>query len=135
MENPSDHSPPERFNIARYCLAAHAAARPDKTALIVVGGGQERRWCYGELDRAVRRLAGGFRRLGLAPGARLIIRIDNDLPYILTFFAALAAGLVPLPSSAALTGEEAEFTSRAGHRRRNCVSTTPRRRSSLSCAG
>ena len=33
----------------------------------------------------------------------------NDLPYILTFFAALAAGLVPLPSSAALTGEEAEF--------------------------
>jgi acyl-CoA synthetase (AMP-forming)/AMP-acid ligase II len=38
-----------------------------------------------------------------------MIRMDNDLPYILTFFAALAAGLVPLPSSAALTGEEAEF--------------------------
>ena len=113
MNNLSDHSllppPPERFNIARYCLAAHAAARPDKTALIVVGGGQERRWCYGELDRAVRRLAGGLRRLGLTPGARLMIRMDNDLPYILTFFAALAAGLVPLPSSAALTGEEAEF--------------------------
>src|SRR5512132_4207704 len=101
--------PPERFNIARYCLAEHAAARPDKTALIVVGGGQERRWCYGELDRAVRRLAGGLLGLGLSPGARLMIRMDNDLPYILTFFAALAAGLVPLPSSAALTGEEAEF--------------------------
>ena len=113
MNNLNDHSllppPPERFNIARYCLAAHAAARPDKTALIVVGGGQERRWCYGELDRVVRRLAGGLRRLGLTPGARLMIRMDNDLPYILTFFAALAAGLVPLPSSAALTGEEAEF--------------------------
>ena len=73
VNNLSDHSlfppPPERFNVARYCLAAHAAARPDKTALIVVGGGQERRWCYGELDRAVRRLAGGFRRLGLAQRA------------------------------------------------------------------
>ena len=58
MNNLSDYSPlpppPERFNIARYCLAAHAAERPDKTALIVVGGGQERRWRYGELDRAVR---------------------------------------------------------------------------------
>jgi acyl-coenzyme A synthetase/AMP-(fatty) acid ligase len=38
-----------------------------------------------------------------------MIRMDNDLPYILTFFGALAAGIVPLPSSAALTGEEAEF--------------------------
>ncbi len=102
--------PPARFNIARYCLAANAAAMPDKTALIVVGGGgEDRRWSYGELDLAVRRLAGGLVRRGLRPGQRLMIRMENDVPYILTFFAALAAGLVPLPSSAALTGEEAEF--------------------------
>ena len=102
--------PPVRFNIARYCLAANAAAMPDKTALIVDSGvGEDRRWSYGEFDRAVRRLAGGLGRLGLAPGERLMIRMDNDVPYILTFFAALAAGLVPLPSAAALTGEEAEF--------------------------
>jgi acyl-coenzyme A synthetase/AMP-(fatty) acid ligase len=102
--------PPPRFNIARYCLAGNAAATPDKTALIVdSGGGTVRRWTYGELDLAVRRLAGGLGRLGLAPGERLMIRMENDVPYILTFFAALAAGLVPLPSSAALTGEEAEF--------------------------
>lgn len=101
--------PPERFNIARYCLAANAAAMPDKTALIVVGDGEDRRWTYGELDLAVRRLAGGLGRLELPPGERLMIRMENDVPYILTFFAALAAGLVPLPSSAALTGEEAEF--------------------------
>jgi acyl-coenzyme A synthetase/AMP-(fatty) acid ligase len=73
VNNLSDYSPlpptPERFNIARYCLAAHAAERPDKTALIAVGGGQERRWRYGELDRAVRRLAGGLRRRG-SPQAR-----------------------------------------------------------------
>lgn len=102
--------PPARFNIARYCLAANAAARPDKTALIVdSGGGEDTRWSYGALDLAVRRVAGGLGRLGLAPGERLMIRMDNDVPYILTFFAALAAGLVPLPSSAALTAEEAEF--------------------------
>ena len=32
MNDPRHLSPPpERFNIGRYCLAEHAAARPDKT--------------------------------------------------------------------------------------------------------
>jgi acyl-coenzyme A synthetase/AMP-(fatty) acid ligase len=102
--------PPARFNIARYCLAGPAACCPDKTALIVSGGPERtQRLTYAEIDRAVRRLAGGLQGLGLPPGSRLMIRMDNDLPYLLTFFAALAAGLVPLPSSAALTSEEAEF--------------------------
>ncbi|SUS06770.1 AMP-dependent synthetase and ligase [uncultured Defluviicoccus sp.] len=101
--------PPPRLNIARYCIAAQAAAHPDKTALIVAGSGAPQRLSYGALDLAVRRLAGGLRRLGLPHGARLMVRMDNDVPYVLTFFAALAAGLVPLPSAAALTSEEAEF--------------------------
>jgi acyl-coenzyme A synthetase/AMP-(fatty) acid ligase len=102
--------PPERFNIARYCLAGHAAERPEKTALIIAGAeGAARRWSYAEIEAMVRRLAGGLRALGLPRGARVMIRTDNDLPYILAFFGAMAAGCVPLPSSAALTGEEAEF--------------------------
>lgn len=102
--------PPERFNIARYCLAAAAIQHPEKWALIIANGdGEAGRWRYGELELMVRRLAGGLRRLGLLPGARLMIRMDNGLAYILTFFAAFAAGLVPLPSSSSLTGEEAEF--------------------------
>ena len=101
--------PPPRLNIARYCIAAQAAQHPDKTALIVAGLGAPQRLSYGALDLAVRRLAGGLHRLGLPQGARLMIRMDNDTPYIVTFFAALAAGLVPLPSAAALTSEEAEF--------------------------
>ena len=102
--------PPERFNVARYCLGGHAAARPEKTALIIAGGdGAARCWGYGEIDGMVRRLAGGLRALGMPTGARLMIRTDNDLPYVLTFFAAMAAGCVPLPSSASLTSDEAEF--------------------------
>ncbi len=102
--------PPPQFNVARYCLAAHAATRPKKTALIIAGGdGAARSWGYAELDRMVRQVAGGLSTLGLPAGARLMIRTDNDLPYVLVFFAAMAAGYVPLPSSASLTGEEAEF--------------------------
>ncbi len=102
--------PPDRFNIARYCLAEPARRHPEKTALIIVGdGGAERRWSYADLDLAVRRLAGGLLTAGARPGDRLMIRMDNDLPYLLAFFAGFAAGLVSFPSSAALTVGEAEF--------------------------
>ena len=102
--------PPDRLNIARHCLADPARRHPGKTALVIAGdGGRERRWSYGEIDSAVRRLAGGLRAAGARPGDRLMIRMDNDLPYLLAFFAGFAAGLVSFPSSAALTGEEAEF--------------------------
>ncbi|MBK8175793.1 MAG: acyl-CoA synthetase [Rhodospirillales bacterium] len=83
---------------------------PEKTALIVAHApDREHRWSYSEIDTLVRRLAGGLRAMGLPRGARLMIRMDNDVWYIVTFFAALAAGLVPLPSSSALTSAEAEF--------------------------
>jgi Acyl-coenzyme A synthetases/AMP-(fatty) acid ligases len=101
--------PPEHFNIARYCLAA-ATTTPAKTALLIAGAdGEAAGWTYGNLELMVRRLAGGLGRLDLPPGSRLMIRMDNGIAYILTFFAAFAAGLVPLPSSAALTAEEAAF--------------------------
>ncbi|MCB1824959.1 MAG: acyl-CoA synthetase, partial [Candidatus Competibacteraceae bacterium] len=106
--------PPARFNMARYCLQTAARATPDKVALVVVsdaGAAVEaaEHWTYAQLDEAVRRTAAGLRRLGLAPGARLMIRMGNTSDYALLFFGAIAAGCVPLPSSAQLTEEEAAF--------------------------
>jgi len=100
---------PESFNLAAYCLAQNAARRPDKTALILTDGESERRLTYGEIDIAVRRLAAGLSSLGLERGARVMIRRGNDLDYVLSFFAIIAAGLVALPASAQLTEEEAGF--------------------------
>ncbi|MEI8395582.1 MAG: acyl-CoA synthetase [Rhodospirillaceae bacterium] len=101
---------PAQLNIARHCLSEQARTCPDKTALIIVGeGGVARSWSYRTLDLMVRRLAGGLLAAGAQPGQRLMIRMDNDLPYILAFFGGLAAGLVSFPSSAALTEEEADF--------------------------
>ena len=106
--------PPSRFNMARYCLARSAAAWPDKVALIVVSDADApldaaERWTYGALDDAVRRIAGGLLAEGFTPGERLMIRMPNTSDYALLFFGAIAAGLVPLPSSSQLTDEEAEF--------------------------
>ncbi|MDS4027908.1 MAG: AMP-binding protein [Candidatus Contendobacter sp.] len=100
--------------MARYCLRAVARAMPDKVALIVVSDAHAPAeavecWTYAQLDNAVRRVAAGLRGLGLEPGARLMIRMGNTSDYALLFFGAIAAGCVPLPSSAQLTGEEADF--------------------------
>ncbi len=97
------------FNLAGFCLADNALRRPAKTALILTDGTIETRLTYREFDLAVRRLAAGLSSLGLAPGARVMIRRGNDLLYILSFFALIAAGLVALPSSGQLTQEEADF--------------------------
>ena len=106
--------PASQFNLARYCLGEAARTTPDKTALIVVSDPEVsrvgvERWTYRQLDDAVRRLATGLRSLGLVPGSRIMIRMGNTSDYALLFFGAIAAGLVPLPSSAQLTEEEAEF--------------------------
>src|SRR5690349_3564005 len=92
---------PERFNIARHCLARSAATAPDKIALIVVGNlddGIERaeRWTYGALDLAVRRVAAGLLAHGLVPGDRLLVRLPNNSDYALVYLGAMSAGLVPI---------------------------------------
>jgi acyl-coenzyme A synthetase/AMP-(fatty) acid ligase len=100
---------PVRFNLARYCLAENARLRPDAPAITVVGDHGVRRWSHGELDLDVRRLAAGFRSLGLEPGARIMIRMGNEANAALAYFAAIAAGYVALLASSQLTFEEADF--------------------------
>ncbi|RIA55330.1 class I adenylate-forming enzyme family protein [Dichotomicrobium thermohalophilum] len=102
---------PERFNMARYCLAA-AGETPDKPALIVAAdacGTPSEVWSYAALEDAILRMAGGFRTAGLAPGDRLLIRLENTSAYALTFFGAIAAGVVPVPASDQLSAREAGF--------------------------
>jgi acyl-coenzyme A synthetase/AMP-(fatty) acid ligase len=94
---------PLHLNLTQHCLAGKPA---DKTALIVVDAARPHRWSYGALEDEVLRLAGGLRRQGVETGARLMIRMGNSLDYALTFFAANAAGAIPIPASPLLTPRE-----------------------------
>jgi acyl-coenzyme A synthetase/AMP-(fatty) acid ligase len=110
----SGELPPQKFNMARYCLARSAERSPDKVALMVVSDplaplDEAENWTYSQLEDAVRRIAGGLQSAGLKKGDRLMIRLPNTSMYALLFFGALAAGIVPLPASTQLTNEEAEF--------------------------
>ena len=102
--------PPAQFNLARYCLADNARRRPDKLALTVAGAGERaERLTFRDIDMTVRAMAAGLQDMGLSPGDRVLIRMANDADYVLVYLAAIAAGLVAVPSSTQLTAAEAGF--------------------------
>lgn len=104
--------PPERFNMAAYVIGRAAAADPDKIGLLVVaepGRPAVETWTFAAIEQATLRLAGGLAATGLERGDRLLIRLENTSSYAFLFFAAVAAGYVPIPASTQLTAAEAEF--------------------------
>ena len=106
---PDEANPP--LNLARWCFGARAsgplAERPAFT--FVHADGHEEQWTAGEAWTRIVRTARGLLDLGLKPGERVLIRLPHAPSYAFAFFAANLAGLVPIPSSPALTAEEAAF--------------------------
>lgn len=100
--------PPARFNLTRYCLAQSARERPDRTALTIADGEGYQTLSFAEIEDIVLRLASALRLLGFEPGARILIRMGNSFDYAAVFFAANAAGLVPIPASSMLSPPEIE---------------------------
>jgi len=94
------------FNLARHVLSA-AEATPDKLALAVVGSASVERWSYGRLLAAVRGTATGLLLQGLNPGDRVLLRLGNTPAFPVAYLGAIAAGIVPVPTSPQLTAPEA----------------------------
>jgi acyl-coenzyme A synthetase/AMP-(fatty) acid ligase len=96
---------PAPFNLAEYLLAA-GTALPDKIALLIVRPQGAERWSYGRLTAAVRGTGTGLLALGLRPGDRVLMRLGNTVEFPILFLGAIAAGLIPVPTSAQLTTPE-----------------------------
>lgn len=97
---------PTPFNLARHVLEGSAARFPDRMALQIVSPKGAERWSYARLMAAVRGCGSGLLALGLQPGDRVLMRLGNGVAFPVLFLGAIAAGLVPVPTSAALTGAE-----------------------------
>ena len=82
------HPCPSPFNLADDVLTA-GRATPDKIALAVLGPAGAERWRFARLEGAVRATAGGLRALGLAPGARVLLRLGNDAHFPVAFLGAI----------------------------------------------
>lgn len=74
---------------------ARSARSPRRTALVF----DDQRWTYAELHHAACQAAQQLQRLGLAPGERVILMMDNGPAFLAAFFGCQLMGLVPIPVS------------------------------------
>ncbi|MBV2360967.1 acyl--CoA ligase [Thalassococcus sp. CAU 1522] len=98
---------PAPFNLTDHVLRA-GLTRPDKIALAVLTPTGAQRWSYARLRAAVLGTATGLLRMGLTPGDVLLMRLGNSVDFPVAFLGAIAAGIVPVPTSSQLTAREVQ---------------------------
>ena len=91
-------------------MAAHVLARAhrlvSKVAFCELGTDGTEDMTYGQLVAAVRGTGAGLMQAGCVPGDLILMRLGNTVDFPISFLGALAVGLVPIPTSAALTETE-----------------------------
>ncbi len=92
---------PVEMNLTDWVLFRNNA-RDDKIALEVIGAQDTDHWSYGRLRHAVMATAAGLMARDLKPGACVLMRLGNSPDFVVTYLAAIAARLIPVPTSAAL---------------------------------
>jgi acyl-coenzyme A synthetase/AMP-(fatty) acid ligase len=96
---------PNGFNLAAYVLA-EAEALGSHPALRILHPDGEETFGYARLRALVLGFATRLSELGLGPGSRILLRLENGPAFPIAFLGTIAAGLVPVPTSTALTGAE-----------------------------
>ncbi|MCA0872890.1 acyl--CoA ligase [Seohaeicola saemankumensis] len=96
---------PAPFNLAAFVLR-HAGDLPDKVALSILRPAASDDWTYGALEQAVRGTGTGLLQAGLKPGQIVLMRLGNTVEFPIAYLGAIAAGLVPVPTSSQLTAPE-----------------------------
>lgn len=99
---------PAPFNLADHVLR-HSVRLSEKAALVEIGGDT---WSYGGLRRAVLGTAAGLLEHA-HPGQRVLLRLGDTVDFPIAFLGAIAAGLVPVPTSAQLTETEISLLPKA----------------------
>lgn len=99
---------PSPFNMAAYVLAA-GPTDPEKDALLVVSSEGIERWSYASLRAAILGTGQGLLNQGLVPGDTVLMRLGNTVDFPIAYLGALAVGIVPVPTSPALTEPETAF--------------------------
>jgi acetyl-CoA synthetase len=87
-----------RLNLAWNCVHRWAVERPDDVGAVFDGeDGERREWTFGELSRAVTRLAEGLTALGVEPGDRVAIYMPMCPEVAVASHACAHIGAVQVP--------------------------------------
>ncbi|MGW0363983.1 (2,3-dihydroxybenzoyl)adenylate synthase [Streptomyces sp. NPDC002990] len=81
-----------RGNTLDNLLRGWALQYGPRTALVHGGA----RITYASMNRRVGRMAAGFRQRGLRPGQRVVVQLPNVPEFVITVFALMRAGVVPV---------------------------------------
>ncbi len=95
---------PPAFNLAGHVLAR--AASLDKPALAILHPDWDETISYAQLLHLTQTSATALLAQGMAPGDRVLLRLGNTLAFPILYLGAIWAGLVPIPTSSALTKPE-----------------------------
>jgi len=106
--------PPE-FNWALDWFDLYAAGNGRTALLIAEEGGREERYSFAEMKERSDRVANFLRRLGVGPGSRILVMLDNQHELWETALAAIKLGAVLIPSSLLLTPGDLSDRVRRGH--------------------
>ena len=87
----------------------HVADEPDRPALHVKRSGEFQPVTWSELAREVRQTAAALRRLGVAPGDRVVQVSENRYEWIVTDLAVLMARGVHVAIHATLSGPQIAY--------------------------
>ncbi|WP_146345671.1 class I adenylate-forming enzyme family protein [Phaeobacter marinintestinus] len=98
---------PAPFNLAAFVLG-RAQQNADKIALSVLRPAGSDDWSFAELEQAVRGTGTGLLQAGLKPGQIILMRLGNTVEFPIAYLGAIAAGLVPVPTSSQLTAPETQ---------------------------
>lgn len=96
---------PDPFNLAAHVLG-QAGRFGSKVALSVLEKDTAQDWTYQELEQAVRGTGTGLLNAGLSVGDIVLMRLGNTVDFPIAYLGAIAAGLVPVPTSSQLTAAE-----------------------------
>ena len=95
---------PPAFNLAGHVLAR--ASGLEKPALTILHPDRDETLGYAELLCLTQGAAAALLAQGLRPGDRILLRLGNTLAFPILYLGAIWAGLVPIPTSSALTAAE-----------------------------
>ncbi len=79
-----------------------AQTYPYRTATLFKGA----RLAYGDLNRAVNRLAAAWQRLGVRPGDRVALHLPNCPQYLIAYYATLRVGALVVPCNPLYQAQE-----------------------------
>lgn len=93
--------------MTQYVLSA-GQKTPDKIALEVIATTGSDAWSYARLSKAILTTAQVFLDAGIVAGDKIILRLGNTVDFPISYLAAIAVGIIPIPTSPQLTTREVD---------------------------